>query len=83
MDLSDCIASEVAHLYLTRGLTRVAADPSGDEELVVRTVPLGDALAEVDEGSITDAMSVIGLLRIARTRSTSTTADGSAGRLPR
>lgn len=73
VDLSNCISSEVGHLYLARGLTRGSSDPAGDEELVVRTMPLAEALAAVDDGSITDAMSVIGLLRVARARSAPTT----------
>jgi ADP-ribose pyrophosphatase len=55
-------------VYLATGLTAVANDLQGVEEehLVVERVPLGDALAMIDDGQITDAKTVIGLLLTAR-----------------
>ena len=67
--LSNCLSAEEARLYLATGLTEVGADPDGTEQLQRRWVDLDAAVALVDEGTITDAMSVIALLRLARRRS--------------
>lgn len=66
--LSNCFTTEEGRLYLARGLAEVGADPDGTEELTRRLVPLDDALALVDDGTITDAMTVIALLRTDRRR---------------
>lgn len=66
--LSNCFSAEEGRLYLARGLTEVGADPDGTEELERRLVPFDQVLAMVDDGTITDAMSVIALLRAARRR---------------
>lgn len=64
--LSNCFSAEEGRLYLARGLTEVGAAPDGTEELARRWLPVDDALALVDDGTITDAMSVVALLRYAR-----------------
>lgn len=66
--LSNCISAEEGRLYLARGLTEVGADPDGTEVLARRLVDLDRAVALVDDGTITDAMSVVALLRVARGR---------------
>lgn len=68
--LSNCFTDERAVLFTATGLTQVGADPDGDEVLEVRTVPLAVALAMVDRGEITDAMTVIGLMRHSRAGAT-------------
>ena len=40
--------------------------PEGTEQLTLARIPLRDALALIDRGVISDAVSVIGLLRAAR-----------------
>lgn len=64
--LSNCITSERAFIYLARGLRAVEAEPEATEVLRLAKVPLARALELVDQGAITDAVSVIGLLRAAR-----------------
>ncbi len=64
--LSNSHTAEVAELFLATGLTHVGDDPDGDEVLEVIHVPLEEALAMVDDGRITDAMTVIALLRLHR-----------------
>jgi 8-oxo-dGTP pyrophosphatase MutT (NUDIX family) len=66
--LSNCFSAEEGRLFVARGLTEVGADPDGTEELARRWVSVDDALARVDDGTITDAMSVVALLRYARRR---------------
>ena len=66
--LSNSVSDEEATLYLARGLTEGEAQPEGTERLQVRRAPFAEALAMVERGEITDAMSVMGLQRVALTR---------------
>jgi 8-oxo-dGTP pyrophosphatase MutT (NUDIX family) len=61
-------SDEALHLYLATGLSAVADDRQGPEEqhMVVERMPLGEALAMIHDGRITDAKTVIGLLATAR-----------------
>jgi 8-oxo-dGTP pyrophosphatase MutT (NUDIX family) len=63
--LSNSVSDEEAILYLARDLTDGTAQPEGTERLQVRRVPFAEALAMVERGEITDAMSVMGLQRVA------------------
>ncbi len=64
--LSNCYTSERAFLFLARGLTEVPSSPDDTEILQVKKVPLAEAVAAVENSSIVDGLSVIGLLRVAR-----------------
>lgn len=66
LHLSNCYTDEVARLYVAEDLEAVAADPDGTEQLEVRRLPLARALEMVERGEITDAMSVVGLMRAER-----------------
>ena len=68
--LSNSVSDEEATIYLARGLTDGKPQPEGTERLQVRRVPFAEALAMVERGEITDAMSVMGLQRVALTRAT-------------
>ena len=59
---------EAVVLYVATGLSPVPDDRQGIEEqhMAVERVPLGTALAMVDDGRITDAKTVIGLQAVAR-----------------
>jgi ADP-ribose pyrophosphatase len=61
-------SDEALEVYLATGLSEVDDDRQGPEEqhMVVRRVPLAEALAMVDDGRITDAKTIIGLLVTAR-----------------
>ena len=50
------------------GLEAGEAAPEGTEELAVRWVALDDALAMVERGEITDSLTQLGLLAVARER---------------
>jgi 8-oxo-dGTP pyrophosphatase MutT (NUDIX family) len=67
--LSNCFTDEVGYVFVARDLEQVEPSPDATEELKLRRVSLADALDEVDRGEITDAVSVIALLRLARKRS--------------
>lgn len=64
--LSNCHSDEIAYLFLATGLSEVPQKPDETEELRVARVPLLSAIEMIDSGEIKDALSIIGLLRIAR-----------------
>ena len=61
-------SSEKIWVYLAEDLHRGAQDLDEDEFLEVETVPLGDLLRMIDEGSIPDLKTQNALLRAARLR---------------
>jgi 8-oxo-dGTP pyrophosphatase MutT (NUDIX family) len=66
--LSNSISDEAAIVYLATGLTHGVAEPDPTEQLEVRWMPFDDALAMTLDGRITDAMSVVGIQRVALAR---------------
>ena len=63
-------SDEAVVVYLATGLAEVPDDRQGVEErhMLVERVRLDDALDMIDDGRITDAKTVIGLLTLARRR---------------
>ncbi|HEU0245146.1 MAG TPA: NUDIX hydrolase [Candidatus Limnocylindrales bacterium] len=66
-------ASELMHLYLARGLTSVHGDddrltPDEDERLELSRLTIDEALALVDDGGISDAKTILGVLWLDRLR---------------
>ena len=66
--LSNSVTDELAVLYLATDLAEGEASPDGTEALEVRRVPFPEALAMTLDGRITDALSVLGLQRVALAR---------------
>jgi 8-oxo-dGTP pyrophosphatase MutT (NUDIX family) len=66
--LSNSVSDEEAIVYLAHGLTEGTAAPEGTERLQVKWVPFAEALGMVERGAITDAMSVMGIQRVALMR---------------
>lgn len=62
---SNSITDELGIVYLAEDLIEGAADPEETEDLEVLKLPLDAAIAMVNAGEITDAISVAGLLRMA------------------
>ena len=60
--LSNCISSENGYLFLAEDLEETEPEPEATEVLQIRRVPFAEALAMTDEGEITDAISIMGLL---------------------
>jgi 8-oxo-dGTP pyrophosphatase MutT (NUDIX family) len=75
LDLSNSVTDERAVIFLATGLTHGAADPEPSEALTIRWVPFDAALAMVLDGRITDAMSVVGIERVALARLAGRAAD--------
>ena len=63
--LSNCHSSEIAELYIARGLTAVEAAPDHTEILQVARVPIAKVLERIESGEITDAMTIIAVQRLA------------------
>jgi 8-oxo-dGTP pyrophosphatase MutT (NUDIX family) len=64
--ISNCYTSERGYLFLARDLTSVTAAPDETEELALKKIPFRDALSMVEDGVITDSLSIIAILRTAR-----------------
>jgi 8-oxo-dGTP pyrophosphatase MutT (NUDIX family) len=64
--LSNSVSDEQAIYYLAEDLSQGAAEPEGTEELALRWVDFAEALRMVHAGEITDALSVLALLRVAQ-----------------
>ena len=62
------VSDEEAFCYLATGLRQGDASPEGTERLQVRRVPFAEALRMAVRGEITDALSVLGLQRVALMR---------------
>jgi len=63
---SNSVTDEEGYVFLARGLT--VGEPAFDEteRLEIRRLPFSEAVALVMEGRITDAISVAGILKLAR-----------------
>ena len=63
-------ATELMHLYLATGIAGAHEDdrlaPDDDERLELSHVPLGEAVAMVESGAISDAKSILGILWLDR-----------------
>ena len=66
--LSNSFTDERAHVFLATELSEVEAEPDATEVLELRREPLPACLEMVDSGEITDAMTIIALLRLDRMR---------------
>lgn len=63
--MSNSVTDEVAHVFLATELTLGEPDPEDTEELAVKSLPLAQALTQIERGEITDSISVAALFRIA------------------
>ena len=66
--LSNSITDERGLLWLATGLSEGEAAPDPTEDLAVRWVAFDEALAMTFDGRITDAVSIIGIQRVALLR---------------
>ena len=64
LHLSNSVSDELAILFLARQLEQQEAMPEETEQLVVRKLPFEEACRMVENGTITDAMSVAAILRL-------------------
>lgn len=64
MQLSNSVSDEMAIVYLATGLSQHDAEPEETEQLQVKKIPFEEACKMVEEGMITDAISVAAILKI-------------------
>ncbi len=65
--LSNSVSDEVGFIFLAQDLTQGASELEPTEaDMEIRKLPFEDALRMVLEGKITDGLSVMGILRVAR-----------------
>ena len=64
---SNSITDECGVVFTARGLSQGETEFEETEDLEIRKLPLADAVAMVERGEITDAISVAALLMVART----------------
>lgn len=64
MQLSNSVSDEMAIVYLATGLTQHDAEPEETEQLQVKKLPFEEACKMVEEGMITDSISVAAILKI-------------------
>jgi 8-oxo-dGTP pyrophosphatase MutT (NUDIX family) len=65
---SNSITDELGIVYVAAGLTEGEPEFEETEDLEVRKLPLEDAVQLVNDGEITDAISVAAILRVAALR---------------
>lgn len=62
--LSNSVSDEKAVMYLAQNLSQHQACPEESEQLKIRRIPLKEAIEMAQNGQITDALSVLTLLKI-------------------
>ncbi len=63
---SNSVCNEVGYVFLAESLTFGNAEPEETEELIIRKLSLKAAVDMVMENKITDSISVIGILKVAK-----------------
>ena len=71
LHLSNSITDETGIVFVAEDLAAGEPDFDETEVLDIRRLPLAEAVAMAESGEITDALSVVALLRVARLRATS------------
>jgi len=67
-DISNSVTDERAFIFVAENLTEGSTSPDETELLQIRRLPVDDAITMVLDGEITDALSILGLLRLAAER---------------
>jgi 8-oxo-dGTP pyrophosphatase MutT (NUDIX family) len=77
LHLSNSISDEPALVFAARRTAEGPPDPEPTEQIEVRWAPFDEALAMTLDGRITDAMSVVGIQRLALERAAAAAAQGA------
>lgn len=64
MHLSNSVSDELGIVFLARGLQQEQSAPEETEQLIVKKVPFSEAAAMVENGLITDSMSVAAIYKV-------------------
>lgn len=63
---SNCVTDEVGYVFLAENLIQKTPVPEETEQLLVKKVPFVEVLQMAEDGRITDAISLIGIFKVAR-----------------
>ena len=63
MHLSNSVSDEWAMVFLATGLTQHEAEPEETEQLTIKKLPFEEAWQMVENGTITDSMSVAAIIK--------------------
>jgi ADP-ribose pyrophosphatase len=66
MHTSNCVTDEVGYVFLAENLTQNTPFPEETELLSIKKIPFAEAYQMVLNGQITDAISMIGIMKVAR-----------------
>jgi 8-oxo-dGTP pyrophosphatase MutT (NUDIX family) len=66
--VSNSVTDELGTIFLATALRQGQASPDGTEDLRVRWLDFSEALAMIDDGRITDLLTIAGLERVGRLR---------------
>ena len=64
MHLSNSVSDELAIIFLARKLHQGEAEPEETEQLVVKKIPFAELVNMVEEGLITDSMTVAAVYKV-------------------
>jgi 8-oxo-dGTP pyrophosphatase MutT (NUDIX family) len=64
LQLSNSTTDEQAYLFVAKGISRTEAEPEETEKLMIKRLPVSEAIRMAMDGEIKDAMSVVALLKL-------------------
>ncbi len=62
--LSNSVTDEFGHIYLATGLSQHTAMPEETEDIIVKKLPFEEAYQMMNEGKITDSVSVMAIQKV-------------------
>jgi len=62
--LSNSVTDEYCVIFLAQNLEQKVAEPEETEELMVKKIPFSEVSARVEEGQITDAISIMAIQKL-------------------
>lgn len=62
--LSNSVSDENSIYYVASGLTQHQSDPEETEQLALKKIPLREVIEMIEEGEITDSLSIIALQNV-------------------
>ncbi len=64
MHLSNSVSDELSIIYIARGLQQFEAEPEDTEQLIIKKVPFEEVYRMVNDGKITDSLTVAAVLKV-------------------
>jgi 8-oxo-dGTP pyrophosphatase MutT (NUDIX family) len=64
MHLSNSVSDELSIIYIARGLQQFEAEPEDTEQLIIKKVSFEEVYRMVNDGEITDSLTVAAVLKV-------------------